>query len=547
MRKALYLILLIVVLCAGCSEQEDGGNPVQITSSSIVELYAVEQQSATVDFQTSASWTASCPAGWLSFSPTKGEAGPHTIKITSRSTNRTKAKRTTQLTISSGSEQRKVTVVQSDIYAIFDQKEYVVGAEGATLKLGFTSNLDDSDNLRIAYVQTDWLSWENSAQTRGEWKGNTYEIVVKPNESKESRTAVFALGYTVDKTRLMLDTTYLTQKGLTGDYESIDYSADGKVAVLQKAILGKGIPIVIMGDGFTDKDIKDSTYARVMEKTLENLFTEEPVRSLRDYFDVYAVTAVSKNGNVGSGYSTVFSTEPSRSSSFIEFSDDKVAEYVSKVDRIDIHNTLAVVILNANSHNGVTALYTNRQTGLPDQYSVSLCTLNDGIDSEAFRQALVHEAIGHGLSKLSDEYGYTKNGALPDDEIRQIAAYHKYNWMLNVDTESDKSRVIWSPFIGNDHFASEHISVYEGGYTYISGIYRPTYDSMMNQNASPFNAPSRKAIYDKVMQLGEGRDASTLEEFTAFDELHKPTRWNYPTTRSATGRRLLAPPVLKSR
>ena len=51
----------------------------------------------------------------------------------------------------------------------------------------------------------------------------------------------------------------------------------------------------------------------------------------------------------------------------------------------------------------------------------------------------------------------------------------------------------------------------------------------MRSNESPFNAPSRKIIYDKVMSLGEGRSASTIDEFVAFDKQHKPQTWDYST------------------
>lgn len=49
-----------------------------------------------------------------------------------------------------------------------------------------------------------------------------------------------------------------------------------------------------MGDGFVDQELADGTYRRVMEKAMENLFTEEPVKSLREYFDVFMINAVSE-------------------------------------------------------------------------------------------------------------------------------------------------------------------------------------------------------------------------------------------------------------
>ena len=55
------------------------------------------------------------------------------------------------------------------------------------------------------------------------------------------------------------NTITVTQQG-EETYESEDYSADGQTEMLQEATEGEGIPIVLMGDGFTDADIADSTY-----------------------------------------------------------------------------------------------------------------------------------------------------------------------------------------------------------------------------------------------------------------------------------------------
>lgn len=53
-----------------------------------------------------------------------------------------------------------------------------------------------------------------------------------------------------------------------------------------------------MGDGFLDTDIVNGTYDEVMNKAMENLFTEEPLKSLQSYFNVYSVMAVSAVTNL---------------------------------------------------------------------------------------------------------------------------------------------------------------------------------------------------------------------------------------------------------
>jgi len=186
-----------------------------------------------------------------------------------------------------------------------------------------------------------------------------------------------------------------------------------------------------------------------------------------------------------------------------------------------------VVILNSNVHKGVTYLYSNSRTGDPIQYAAAFCPVIENLESEEFRTVLVHEAIGHGLAKLGDEYGYKENGAPSDEEKVKIKQMHRHGWLKNVDTTNDVATVDWHFFIGSSHFSNEAIRAYEGGYTYTLGVYRPTEQSMMNSNHSPFNAPSRKAIYDRIRKLGEGRPEASFDEFAAFDNEHKPQQWNY--------------------
>lgn len=545
-RRIIYFCLAFTVLLA-CSKEDGNDSSITLTSKAVMELPSVVGQNATIHFHASSDWTASCPEDWISFSPRSGSAGDNVITVVTGATNRTKKVRSTQLVISSGSDKTNVTLMQSSKYAVFKQKEYAVGPEGGVLHLEFTSNLDNSDNLRIRYAKLDWIQWQDeSRNTRAEWTGATKPFVVSPNSSVQIRVAPFILCVPgSDGEWLNLDTCYVSQSYTVEGYQSTDFSADGKVTVLQRSTVGNGIPIVIMGDGFSDRDIADSTYARIMEQAFLNIFSEEPIMSLRDYFDVYAVTAVSLDNHVGADCSTAFSTVPSHISSYIDFDEKKVTEYVRKVNGINVKKALAVVITNSYTHNGVTHLVVEELNYLPLQYSIALCALIDGPGSEVFRQVLVHEAVGHGFAKLADEYGYAATGAVTEKALQEIEACHKYNWMTNVDVTDKKSDVLWSAFIGDLRYSSESVGVYEGGYTYSLGVYRPTENSMMNQNDCPFNAPSRKAIYDRVMLIGEGKEATTYEEFAAFDEQHKPIRWNYSRATTRSSRPRLVPPVLR--
>ena len=90
-------------------------------------------------------------------------------------------------------------------------------------------------------------------------------------------------------------------------YTSTDFSADGKTATLQTASSSKDIKVVLMGDGFSDRLIADGTYDAVMQKAKDALFSTEPIRSFKDRFTVYSVTAVSENEVFANSANTAFS------------------------------------------------------------------------------------------------------------------------------------------------------------------------------------------------------------------------------------------------
>ena len=536
---------VLLGIVAGCAKDEVGG--VSISSGEVTELYAVTNVSQEVKLFAGDTWEASCSANWLTFSPKSGGEGANTITVSTTSTNRTKSNRVAQLVITSGGKKRTVTVRQSNEYAVFDADKLEYAPEGGEIKISFKTNMDEGD--LFLYMSTGMEEWipelkKDKGRTRSERKGSVKTMTVSPNTDVNDRTGAFFLAMK-DKFNnpLMLDTLHIYQHGMSDGYYSVDYSADGKVEQLNKSTLGKGIPIVIVGDGFQDRHIADSTYSRVMNQTMENLFSEEPFKSLKEYFDIYAVTAISKHNNFGEGYETALSTVPDQQTMGIKMDTKSVMNYVKKVDEIDSLNTLAVVILNTNIRRGVTYMFYDKDQNPPLNYAIALCPVIDSLKSEMFRSVLVHEAVGHGFAKLADEYVRSTEGSATEREIKWLKEYHDDDRLLNVDSESDPTKTIWSRFVSDPEYANEELGAYEGGWTYYTGIYRPSKESMMRSNNAPFNAPSRRAIYNRVMLLAK-REKPSYEDFVAFDREHKPTVWSYEsrTRQSESERWHPAPP-----
>ncbi len=528
------LFFLCICLFAGCSDEETTPS-LTIESEKEITLAFEKNSEATIRFTSTQQWQAATTSEWLDVSPTSGKAGTHTLTIKATSNNNSGAARQATITLTSKNLTKELTIEQEiGDYVNTEQDIYQVSPKGGPLEIGFTTNVDDNE-LVVKGSEANWLT---QPKTRAE---NSYvvKLIASPNPDKQGRTATINFYKTENQELALLKKVTIVQDG-TESGTSIDYSADKRVHILQKATAGKGIPIVIMGDGFIDTEIADGTYDKVMEKAMENLFTEEPLTSLRHYFNVYSVTAVSKNNLFAKGYETVFSCElEGEGSTGISGNDEKIMEYVQSVDGIDWMGALTVVILNSPAYAGTTYFGYGYQSKMVE-FAIAYCPVINDLESESFRQVLVHEAAGHGFVKLEDEYSYDGNGEMPSSEIKKVQQLQAFGWALNVDFTKDRNNVLWTNFLNDSRYDSEGLGIYEGACTYMTNVYRPSRESMMNNNIMGFNAPSRKAIYDMVMKRGTGKTPD-YEDFVAFDQQVPPRLRSVSPTSPSAGKAFARP------
>ena len=288
-------------------------------------------------------------------------------------------------------------------------------------------------------------------------------------------------------------------------YTSTDYSRDGEVITLQEATVGQGINITFLGEAFVDKDMESGgLYEQTMREAMEQFFSYEPYKSMRNRFNVYAVKAVSPNSVYVDGASQA-----------INHNNTKSFEYAQKTPNANKKPQMVVVIYKyftwtSSASTGVCSMY--------DDGSF-VAYIYTGIDDDG---VLMHEAGGHGFGQLLDEYvGY--ESAYPEDAKTDLDyRWNNFGIGANVDWRNDLSTVKWKHFLEDERYANENLGIYEGASYYRYGIYRPSARSMMSSTSSPFNAPSREAIYKRIMQRSEGEGwAYDYEEFVKFDEKNR--------------------------
>jgi len=306
-------------------------------------------------------------------------------------------------------------------------------------------------------------------------------------------------------------------EGVTELYASADYAADGTVHTLQTATSGAGIDIILMGDGYSDRLIADGTYASLMQKATDAFFSEEPYKSFRDCFNVHYVDVVSKNERYTG--ETALSTWYG-SGTAVGGNDAKVIEYARKVipdSRMD--DATVIVLMNRDYYAGTCYMYTVADGDYGRGLSISYFPVSSF--ETTFNGLVSHEAGGHGFGKLADEYYYASNGTIPQDKIDEYRASAAYGWWRNGDFTSDPAAVKWSAFLNDERYSAEGLGVFEGAFTYYYGAWRPTRNSIMNNNTGGFNAPSRFAIWYKIGKLANGAGWNgTYEDFVAWDAVN---------------------------
>lgn len=293
---------------------------------------------------------------------------------------------------------------------------------------------------------------------------------------------------------------------------------EDEVIVLQEAARGKGVNVVILGEGYDAKDISDGKLLSDVNETMEDFFDIEPYRTYRDYFNVYTGIAVSPESGVGNANTTVhnrFGTSATRGT--LSGTADEILKYactMPSVSRDNLGQTLIIIVTNTSDYSGATRLF-------DDGTAISYCPKRDDYYPYDFRGIVQHEAGGRGFRKLGDES--VRHNAFVDAcgcsccaHAAEIAAAQAKGWYMNISLTAREDAVPWSHLLENDKYRNL-VGIYEGASGHGKGVWRSEYNSCMNNGIPYYNTVSREIIVKRIMQCA-GEEYS-FENFVANDKV----------------------------
>lgn len=289
---------------------------------------------------------------------------------------------------------------------------------------------------------------------------------------------------------------------------------------LQKATKGNngGINIVLLGDGFSAKDIASGKYLNDIKQEVEYFFGIEPYKTYRDYFNVYTAIPLSTESGVGTvntirynRFNTTFTGGVGLKADY-----DEVFDYAlgaPTVNKGNLNQTLIIMVPNSTDYGGICQMW-------EDGSAIAFCpqsTYDYPLDT---RGVIQHEAGGHGFGKLGDEYIY--HNAFIDfcdctccGHVLEFNGAKSLGWYDNLELTGKMHSVGWSHLIFDDRY-SDIVDIYEGGYMHNRGVFRSEPNSCMNNDIPYYSTISRESIVKRIKAYAG--ETYSFEDFVKNDK-----------------------------
>lgn len=309
--------------------------------------------------------------------------------------------------------------------------------------------------------------------------------------------------------------------------------------IMQQAEQGKGIDLVVVGDGFTIEDLQPGgCWEAALDTETKYLWHWEPLKSFRDHFNVYAVPSfydgpdmcggIAKGDTIftplGNNYTTNLSPQRINPEKVFRFAYENTPV---KVDKGTPHDMFVLLVINT------------------DQGWGGWCTSDWYVDRPGWGQGLVpvgifyrflygsftHELIGHAIGRFADEYLQSGKENLPFPEGHFGTQWYldnqkKKGITLNVtfsENPDDTLRFVnrnWAWMVKNNY---RGVGTYEGAVHHGKNIWRATWNSTMKGggrfgNYNYINPVQRELIVRRIYELsGRGAEYS-FEKFLEYDK-----------------------------
>jgi hypothetical protein len=232
--------------------------------------------------------------------------------------------------------------------------------------------------------------------------------------------------------------------------------------------------LVFVGDGYTTSQL--GTFADQVNTAVSTLFAREPFRSHRNQFNIWRVDVPSPESGVDNDpYGTYRTTAMDMGfwcqnlARLLCVDENKALQYGALAPDAD----QVIALGNTTTYGGAGGTVASAAGGNAQSSNI-----------------MIHE-LGHSIGGLGDEYEdpYPGFPCPPTSEVDwpNLSVYNR--------TTQQQYHLKWYQKMGQSTPDGGVIDTYPGGAYCSTGVYRPSYNSIMRSlNATEFNLPSRDAL-----------------------------------------------------
>ena len=185
---------------------------------------------------------------------------------------------------------KKLLFIGGDTYHIADTAQ--------TIRIGVDCNIDY--NIEIIEEASHWITLKKDTLSK---KGYVTRASISQNQNADWISLNISQNKTNDLRygKIVINNTHYELSDTLSIIQSAkrNYYSDGSYIRILEATKGD-VNLIIMGDGFTKKDLEiGGFYEQSMLDATNHFFATEPFKSYRDFFNVYMVVAESNEEGVG--------------------------------------------------------------------------------------------------------------------------------------------------------------------------------------------------------------------------------------------------------
>lgn len=319
--------------------------------------------------------------------------------------------------------------------------------------------------------------------------------------------------------------------------ESRAYEYDQYI-VVNKASVGKGIDVVILGDFFKAEDLKkDGKWEQAINIFMEYMFAMEPYKSYRDYFNIYAVPhlceyelpEIDSGDEVETPFATYRGTGLNETNGVSSNRQQMAAAYKYAYEHTPVaadkgtwRDLTVGLVLNTEFRKYGIVAWSNNVNRYED-CGMSLTPIpifGEGGLTTMFG----HEMLGHGFGGFCENY-FSGTGTFPPD--RTFRAHQEmYQTRLDVEFSNDPDQFVnraWAELYKMNY---RNVQIVEGAQNMAYGIWRAFWISVMGNGDKGslagevfyYNPVQREIILRTIYKLAGLEDEYSLQTFLDYDQ-----------------------------